>query len=105
VSELNALNIKETVMNLMISSPAEELTKQLVEFQRLTIQEGNIKKNTQYSSDNETHKRMLEELWTLSGLTQDGDMKWRKLGFSVNIFFYFYYYNFILFLFLINDDK
>jgi len=82
VSELNALNIKETVMNLMISSPAEELTKQLVEFQRLTIQEGNIKKNTQYSSDNETHKRMLEELWTLSGLTQDGDMKWRKLGFS-----------------------
>jgi len=82
VNELNALNIKETVMNLMISSPAEELTKQLVEFQRLTIQEGNIKKNTQYSSDNETHKRMLEELWTLSGLTQEGDMKWRKLGFS-----------------------
>ncbi|OUM56722.1 hypothetical protein PIROE2DRAFT_18539, partial [Piromyces sp. E2] len=82
VNELNELNIKNTVMNLMISSPAEELTKQLVEFQRLTIQEGNIKKNIQYSSDNETHKRMLEELWTLSGLTQEGDMKWRKLGFS-----------------------
>jgi len=73
-------------MNLMIGSPAEELTKQLVEFQRLTIKEGNIKKNIQYSSENETHKKMLEELWTLSGLTQEGDMKWRKLGFSVYIF-------------------
>eukprot|EP00833_Pecoramyces_ruminatium_P013306 jgi/Orpsp1_1/1187338/evm.model.d7180000056963.1 len=82
VNELNALNIKEIVMNLMIGSPAEELTKQLVEFQRLTIKEGNIKKNIQYTSDNETHKRMLEELWTLSGFTQEGDMKWRKLGFS-----------------------
>ncbi|ORX52908.1 hypothetical protein BCR36DRAFT_582317 [Piromyces finnis] len=82
VNELNELNIKSEIMKLMISSPAEELTKQLVEFQRLTIQEGNIKKNIQYSSDNPKHKTMLEELWTLSGLTQEGDMKWRKLGFS-----------------------
>ncbi|ORY58625.1 hypothetical protein LY90DRAFT_701520 [Neocallimastix californiae] len=82
INNLFELNINESVYTLITRNPEVELTKQLNEFQRLTLNEINNKKNTPFSAENEKHSKMLDELWTLSELTEDGDNKWKKIGFS-----------------------
>ncbi|KAI8853219.1 hypothetical protein BC829DRAFT_414020 [Chytridium lagenaria] len=60
---LDALNIRKVVVGLMQASPAEELGKQLVEFQRLLIQEGNRRKRLAVDTRNADIFTLLEEIW------------------------------------------
>ncbi|KAJ3097778.1 hypothetical protein HDU97_004558 [Phlyctochytrium planicorne] len=82
---LDALNIRKVVVGLMQASPAEELGKQLVEFQRLLIQEGYRRKRLAVDTRNPVIFTMLEEIWEASGLKAEGDFKWRKIGFETEV--------------------
>ncbi|KAJ3117603.1 hypothetical protein HDU96_006201 [Phlyctochytrium bullatum] len=82
---LDALQIRKVVVGLMQMSPAEELGKQLVEFQRLLIQEGYRRKRLNVDTRNVIIHTMLEEIWEASTLKADGDYKWRRIGFETEI--------------------
>ncbi|KAJ3035476.1 hypothetical protein HDV00_003725 [Rhizophlyctis rosea] len=79
---LDALDTRRTVLRVMQSSPAEELSNQLVEFQRLLIQEGHRRKRMPVDLKNPEHERMLNELYQLSGVESDAGGKWKRLGFD-----------------------
>ncbi|KAJ3317691.1 hypothetical protein HDU76_001085 [Blyttiomyces sp. JEL0837] len=79
---LDALSIRKVVVRLMQTSPAEELGKQLVEFQRLLIQEGNRRKRIQVESRNSTHELLLQDIWLAAGVEVENGFKWRKIGFE-----------------------
>ncbi|KAJ3219608.1 hypothetical protein HDU67_000096 [Dinochytrium kinnereticum] len=82
---LDALNIRKVVVGLMQASPAEELGKQLVEFQRLLIQEGNRRKRLAVDTRNAVIFTMLEEIWEASMLRVEGEQKWRRIGFETEV--------------------
>jgi engulfment/cell motility protein 1 len=86
---LDALSIRKVVVRLIQTSPAEELGNQLVEFQRLLIQEGHRRKRMAVDGRNSTHISMLEEIWLASGMEEENGQKWRRLGFDVRLPFCF----------------
>ncbi|KAJ3190735.1 hypothetical protein HK101_008431, partial [Irineochytrium annulatum] len=82
---LDALDIRKVVVRLMQKSPPEELEKQLVEFQRLLIQEGHRRKRMVVDARNPTLAGLLEEVWVASGLEVEGGVKWRRIGFETEV--------------------
>ena len=85
---LDILNIRAIVvrlMNAMNARPGEELAAQLVEFQRLFIQEMHRRKRTPVDLNLGVHERILQEIWQDLGApaTTDGT-KWKLLGFNVS---------------------
>ena len=83
VHNLDALDTRRTVLRVMQSSPAEELSNQLVEFQRLLIQEGHRRKRMPIDLKNVEHERLLNEIFQLAEIEADAGVKWRRLGFDV----------------------
>ena len=87
VYTMDCLNIRKVAMRLMQASPAEEMYKQLVEFQRLMIQEGHRRKRLLILAENPTHDIMLNEIWALAAIktttSENSDGKWKKIGFAV----------------------
>ncbi|TPX35338.1 hypothetical protein SmJEL517_g02240 [Synchytrium microbalum] len=83
---LDMLNIRAIVvrlMNAMNARPGEELAAQLVEFQRLFIQEMNRRKRTPVDPNQGVHERILGELWRDLGAPAYNDgSKWKLLGFN-----------------------
>ncbi|KAJ3279070.1 hypothetical protein HK104_001797 [Borealophlyctis nickersoniae] len=79
---LDALNTRKTVMRLMQASPAEELANQLVEFQRLLIQEGHRRKRIAVDTKNPTHEALLKDIWEAALIEAEPGLKWRKIGFD-----------------------
>ncbi|KAI9356310.1 ELMO/CED-12 family-domain-containing protein [Zopfochytrium polystomum] len=82
---IDALNIRKVVVRLMQTRPPEELGKQLVEFQRLLIQEGHRRKRQAVDLRTPMHESMLREIWNASGLQSDGSVKWRFIGFESEV--------------------
>ncbi|KAJ3052420.1 hypothetical protein HK097_006293 [Rhizophlyctis rosea] len=82
VHNLDALDTRRTVLRVMQNSPAEELSNQLVEFQRLLIQEGHRRKRMPIDMKNAEHEKMLNDIFQLAEIEADGGVKWRRLGFD-----------------------
>ncbi|KAJ3415709.1 hypothetical protein HDV05_004387 [Chytridiales sp. JEL 0842] len=82
---MDALSIRRVVTQLMQTSPAEELGKQLVEYQRLLIQEGHRRKRIIVDTRLSSHALMLEEIWLASGLEEESGFKWRRIGFDTEV--------------------
>ncbi|KAJ3058817.1 hypothetical protein HK102_010303, partial [Quaeritorhiza haematococci] len=80
---LDELRIRDVVLKLLQGSPAEELGKQLVEFQRLLVQEAHRRKRVSIMQGlaGVTAETLLNEIWAASKMQVEVSMKWRKLGF------------------------
>ncbi|KAJ1568985.1 hypothetical protein HK405_011461 [Cladochytrium tenue] len=84
VYQLDSLKIRQVVLSLMRTQPPEDLGKQLVEFQRLLIQEGHRRKRLPVDTRNPEHEAMLNDIWiasALSPISEEG-FKWRQIGFE-----------------------
>ena len=82
ITSLDELEVRKVLMRLMLSSPPEELGKQLVEFQRLLVQENHRCKRVPVLSGVD-HDRMLREIWEASGVEAREGARWRLVGFNV----------------------
>lgn len=82
MKRLDELEIRKVIIKLMLTTASEELSKQLVEFQRLYIQEGNkSKREILAGSDVEI---ALREIWEASACEARDGHRWRLLGFMVS---------------------
>jgi engulfment/cell motility protein 1 len=79
---LDVLHVRKVIVRLIQTKPAEELGKQLVEFQRLLVQEGHRRKRTLVDPRNPVHETLLQNIWTASALETEGNIKWRMIGFE-----------------------
>lgn len=80
IQQLTALKIRKTILQLMLTAPSEELSRELVEFQRLyVIQSHREKRSVVVGSQSEA---MLKEIWDCSGMEERDNYKWRLLGFT-----------------------
>ncbi|KAJ1547833.1 hypothetical protein HK405_004832 [Cladochytrium tenue] len=84
VYQLDSLKIRQVVLSLMRTQPPEDLGKQLVEFQRLLIQEGHRRKRLPVDTRNPEHEAMLNDIWAASALSPipEEGFKWRQIGFE-----------------------
>ncbi|KAJ3120690.1 hypothetical protein HK098_004410 [Nowakowskiella sp. JEL0407] len=82
VHTLDMLHIRNVVLEIIYQNPAEELMKQVYEFQRLLILEGNRRKTSPVNMHNKDHVGMLDEIWGATGIEPFNDYKWRLLGFE-----------------------
>lgn len=86
---LDSLNLRQACLTqLQRRGPVvQELSKQLLEFQCLLVTEFHNRKNRTVSSGSgsitsERHEDMIRFIWSASGMTVNGPLKWRKMGFA-----------------------
>ncbi|TPX40171.1 hypothetical protein SeMB42_g06116 [Synchytrium endobioticum] len=79
---LDMLNIRAIVIRLMNARPGEELAAQLVEFQRLFIQEMHRRKRAPIDPNQGVHEKILKEIWMVLGAPASPGSKWKLLGFN-----------------------
>ncbi|TPX57439.1 hypothetical protein PhCBS80983_g03831 [Powellomyces hirtus] len=82
VQMLDALKTRHAVMQLMQSSPAEELKAQLIDYQRLLVSEGHRRRRAVVDPRNKDHAAALKDLWELSDIKPGMPPDWEKLGFT-----------------------
>ncbi|RKO84499.1 hypothetical protein BDK51DRAFT_32939, partial [Blyttiomyces helicus] len=82
IAGLDALGMRKVVARLMMSRPAEELGKQMVEFQTLLVWEGHRRKRGGVDVRRKEVERALREIWESAGVEQESGMKWRVVGFD-----------------------
>ncbi|KAI9141182.1 ELMO/CED-12 family-domain-containing protein [Paraphysoderma sedebokerense] len=83
VRELDQLETRKAVLKLMATSSTEELNKELVEFQRLFIQDMHQRKKTPVTLETgSTQEKLIAEIFESAGLADHSVSIFRSIGFD-----------------------
>ncbi|KAH6594914.1 hypothetical protein BASA61_003942 [Batrachochytrium salamandrivorans] len=79
---VDSFGVRKIVSQLMGQESSVALHDSLVGFQQIVILDYHKGKQTRVDLQLAAHKKTMDEIWSFSDILQDGDRKWRLIGFQ-----------------------
>ncbi|KAH6584088.1 hypothetical protein BASA60_001092 [Batrachochytrium salamandrivorans] len=80
---VDSFGVRKIVSQLMGQESSVALHDSLVGFQQIVILDYHKGKQTRVDLQLAAHKKTMDEIWSFSDILQDGDRKWRLIGFQL----------------------